>query len=312
MTLPLKYRPTTLDKFIGSTPTIRALKGVLSREIKDVPHVFLFTGPAGCGKTTLARIVMSELDCKDTDLTELDAAHMRGVDMVREVRRQMHYRPTLGKTRGWILDECHKLTTDAKEMFLKALEDTPDHVFFALSTTEPQAFKPTFMRRCMRFEVRPLSEVALVKYLRKIARKEGVEVPKKVRHQIARDSIGSPGMALMLLDKIIGLDEDEMLEAAKQAALEESETIELCRALINKASWPEVARILRGMDTSKAEMIRQSVTRYMVPAVLNGGRGEQRAAIILKKLVQYTAYNFDMMTLVSVMHEICRSPKGKR
>lgn len=267
MSLHLDYRPDNTESMVGNEDTLAAFESIFKRKSK--PHAFLFTGPAGSGKTTLARIAVDLLDCCESEFTELDAADFRGIDMVRDLRRKMHYRPSRGPCRVWLLDECHKLTTDAQEALLKALEDTPKHIYLLLATTNPEKLKTTLKRRCTPFELSALSVSQIKTHLSEVSDEEKKKVPDEVLKQISQDCIGSLGMALMLLDKIIDMPKKQMLAAAKRAAAEESETIELCRALIKKAPWKSITKILRGL-TAEPETARRNVLGYCNSVILNG------------------------------------------
>jgi DNA polymerase-3 subunit gamma/tau len=277
MPLHLDYRPDDTESMVGNETTIAAFESIFRR--KNKPHAFLFTGPSGCGKTTLARVAVKALDCHESEYTECDAADFRGIEMVRDLRRKMHYMPSRGSCRVWLLDECHKLTPEAQEALLKALEDTPKHVYLLLATTNPEKLKTTLKRRCTPFEMSALSTSQLKEYMEEICDEEKKKVPQEVLKQIASDSIGSLGMALMLLDKIIDMPPKKMLEAAKRAALEESETIELCRALIKKAKWKIIASILKNL-TAEPETTRRTVLGYCNSVILNGESG--RAFLIME------------------------------
>ena len=137
MSLYLKYRPNSFDEMVGNEDVVQVLKSQLKG--KQTPHSILFHGPTGCGKTTLGRIVANELGAKGSDLREVDSADFRGIDTIRDIRKQSTYKPLESPCRVWILDEVHKLTNDAQNAMLKALEDTP-----AMSTTyfalHPQNF----------------------------------------------------------------------------------------------------------------------------------------------------------------------------
>lgn len=109
------YRPRTFDEVVGNKEAIRTLESFIKRDISEVPHAFLFSGPSGCGKTTLARILAKKLGCSDANFVEIDSADFRGIDTIREIRRQMRLAPVGGGScRVWLIDECHKLTGDAQ------------------------------------------------------------------------------------------------------------------------------------------------------------------------------------------------------
>ena len=127
MGLYQKYRPTNLKDFFGNDGLKRDLKPFLEGR-RTPPKSILFTGPSGCGKTTLARILAYTIGCAEGDINELDTADFRGIDSIRDIRRQMNLVPLGGQARVWILDECHKLTNDAQNALLKALENPPAHV----------------------------------------------------------------------------------------------------------------------------------------------------------------------------------------
>lgn len=258
--LHIKYRPRSLKRFYGNETAVSSLSAVLSQE--DPPHTYLFSGPTGCGKTTLGRITAKMLDCADDDYTEVDSADFRGIDTVRDIRRNMYYAPLIGSRRVWLIDECHKMTNDAQNALLKALEDPPAHVYFILCTTEPEKLLKTIVGRCSHYVVSPLTDRQLEKLLKRVCKAEKKKVPQEVIEQIIEDSLGHPRNALQTLGQVINLDQDEMLEASQKATEEVSQSIELCRALFKKSSWKKVAAILKSMDKSDPESVRRHVLGY--------------------------------------------------
>ncbi len=263
MSLITKYRRKRLEDMLGNENVVNSLVAMRDNK-KDIAHSFLFIGPSGCGKTTFGRIVATELlHCHSDDMVEVDAAQYTGIDTIREIRRKMRYKPMKGKSRVWLLDECHQLSGAAQESLLKALEEPPSHVYFILCTTEPNKLKNTLKRRCSTHEVSPLSERDIIRLLKKVEKQEGAEkLGKEVCRQIARDSLGHPGMALQILDSVIAMPEEKRLEAAKQSAEAQSETIELCRALLRKKPWRAVNRILKGLQREEPERVRRAVLGY--------------------------------------------------
>ena len=273
MALYHKYRPKKFSEIAGehNKDVARSLQSLLKRENRRrIPHAFLFTGPSGCGKTTLARILRRELGCSDVDYREIDSADFRGIDTIREIRRQIQYRPLSGDCRVWLLDECHKLSNDAQNALLKALEDTPEHVYFVLCTTDPQKLLRTIRGRCTQFEVSTLTEQEMVRLLKSVTKREKKKASPKTLRQIAQDSLGHPRDALQLLDKIIDLPLEKQLKIAKRTAEKQNEVIELCRALMKNRGWNVIRKILRGLSTEDPERVRRAGLGYCNSTLLNG------------------------------------------
>lgn len=279
MSLYLKYRPDTLTKLLGNSEITESITKMLSNKSK-CPHVFLLHGPTGCGKTTIARIIAKELDCVGLDLIEVDSAQFRGIDTVREIRKQTTFKPIEGSCRVWIIDECHKLTNDAQNALLKILEDTPTHVYFVLCTTEPQKLLPTLKGRCSQFQVKTLTDNQMMFLLRSVVKSEGGSLQKVVYDQIIQDSLGHPRNALQVLDQVLGVDEEKRLDIAKRSAEEQSQSIELCRALLSQAGWGKVMKILDGIKDQDPESIRRHVLGYCQAILLKGEN--DRAGLVLE------------------------------
>lgn len=280
MPLHLDHRPKTLKKVVGQEATVAALKSVLERE--DIPHAFLFHGPSGCGKTTLARIVAKKLGASEMDIKEMNVADIRGIDNVREITRSMTLRPMGGQARVWILDEAAQLSKDAQNALLKPLEDCPAHVYFMLCTTDPQKLIATVKNRCSQFALTLVSDEELTELLSSVAAKEGVEIPESVINSIVAASGGSPRSALVQLDKVKDLDDDEMEKAVSRIDTNASAAIDLCRALLkDKPSWPEIAKVLSNLAGGEPEQIRMAVLGYC-NAILLKGKFNGRACLVME------------------------------
>jgi len=284
MSLYRTYRPADLDDVRGNAEIVETLKNMLDKEnIETCPHVFLFHGPTGCGKTTIARIIASRLGSSGADLREVDSADFRGIDTIRDIRRNSGFKPIESSCRVWIIDECHKMTNDAQNAFLKILEDTPPHVYFILCTTEPQKLLATIKGRCSQFQVKPLTDNQMYGLLRFVVKKEGEDLSKDIYDQIIQDSLGHPRNALQILEQVLHADEDRRLEVAKQTAEQQSQILELCQALLKNAPWSAINKILTGLKDQDPETIRRSVLGYCQGVLLRSDM--VRAGLIMEEFI---------------------------
>jgi DNA polymerase-3 subunit gamma/tau len=267
--LHLKYRPDSFEEFIGSNATITSLQSIIQRDKGEV-RVFLFTGPSGCGKTTLARIIAKELKCSDRDFQEYNSANVRGIDTIREIANNCRYAPLSGKIKIYLLDEIHKATNDAQNALLKLLEDTPSHVRFILCTTDPDKLLKTIKTRCSSFQVSSLKITNIVKLLDWVCEEEKVEVDQKVINKIAESCDGSPRQALVMLDQIIDIEDEEIaFKAILDSTIDERNILDLCRKLLGTGKrWAELSQILKVID-EEPEKCRYAILSYLSKVLLN-------------------------------------------
>ena len=302
--LYLRHRPTDWDEVKGNEGLITTLSKMVENKEK-CPHVFILTGPSGCGKTTIGRIIANKLGCDESDFNEIDSADFRGVDTIRELRTKIQYQPSRGSCRVWLLDEVHKLTNDAQSAALKMFEDTPSHVYFILCTTDPQKLLPTILGRCSQFQVSLLSDEDMRLLLRQTSRKEGVKIEKEVIDQIIQDAQGHARNALNTLDQVLVADPEQRINIAIKYAEEQSQTIELCRALLSKGMvWKKVANILTGLRDQDPEGIRRAVLGYCQAILLKADN--EQAGMVMECFIE-NLYNSGFPGLVYACYRVIKN-----
>ena len=275
--LHIKYRPKTLDEVVGQDHVVKSLKALFK---KNVPHAFLFTGNAGCGKTTLARIVAAKLGCVDAQngLLEIDAAKNTGVDDMRTVADGLIYQ-SLGrnKRKFIIIDEAHMLSKSAWNSLLKIVEEPPEHVYWAFCTTEPSKVIKTVRTRTHAYELRDVRGSVLTDLVKSVAKEEKIKLDKKAYNLIAKESDGSPRQALVYLSMAANCESLEEVTALLGSATESGEIIDLCRLLVSgKAKWANIQPLLNKLTDKNNESIRLVVVNYTSKVLL--GTSDSRKA----------------------------------
>ncbi|MBT7929472.1 AAA family ATPase [Candidatus Peregrinibacteria bacterium] len=264
--LHTKHRPQDFKEVIGNKHIVESLESLFD-DGKSVAHTFLFHGPSGCGKTTFARIIASKLNCSEFDFVEINAGNNRGIGTAREVLKTVEYKPMQGDTKVILLDEVHQTTKDFQNALLKILEDTPRHAYFILCTTDPRKLLTTIRNRCVTYEVEPLGRKNLTKLLNQIVKKEGGKLKDEVADKLVKKAEGCPRQLLVLLQQVINMSEKNQLKAIKTFKTQEQKVIDLCRAILVKKKWGEIAKILRGIDEDP-EYVRRAILGYMNSVML--------------------------------------------
>jgi len=217
-----KWRPQTLSEVLGQDPVTQTLRHAV--ESGKIVHAYLFCGPRGTGKTSMARILAKAVNCPDQaggepcnacdmcrsitegralDVIEIDAASNRGIDEIRSLREKANYAPNLARYKVYIVDEVHMLTEAACNALLKTLEEPPGHVVFVLATTEAHKVMSTIVSRCQRFNFRRLGQTEIMDKLQRICEKEGVHIEPDSLKLIARGATGSLRDAENILQQMI-------------------------------------------------------------------------------------------------------------
>ncbi|MBE7503742.1 MAG: DNA polymerase III subunit gamma/tau [Verrucomicrobiales bacterium] len=227
-----KYRPQRFAEVVGQEHVTRTLANAIDQN--RIAHAYLFCGPRGTGKTTIARIFAKALNCtggpqadfdvadprcveiaegRSLDVLEIDGASNNGVEQVRELRETCRFAPASSRFKIYIIDEVHMLTAAAFNALLKTLEEPPAHVKFMFATTDPEKVLPTILSRCQRFDLRRIPAALIVQHLTGIAQQEGVTVDDAALHAIARGADGGMRDAESTLDQLISFCGREITEA---------------------------------------------------------------------------------------------------
>ena len=251
-----KYRPQDFDEVVGQEGVVRTLTNAISHG--QIRQAYLFAGPRGTGKTSLARILAKALNCEQgptskpdktchacrtiaegnsLDVVEMDAASQRGIDDVREIRERVVLQPVEGRYKVYILDEAHQLTDAAFNALLKLIEEPPPHLVFIFCTTDLSKMLATVRSRCQTFSFSRPRLAELVALLRRVADGEGIEAPDAALSLIARAARGSYRDAISTLDQLAAATEkDVSVQAVLQllGAVEEEALFRLCDLIVDR------------------------------------------------------------------------------
>lgn len=220
------YRPSRFDEVVGQEYIVKILKNTIKN--KRIAHAYLFAGPRGTGKTTIAKLFAKAINCEDfneeacdncpsclafkennhPDIIELDAASNNSVDDIREIIEQVPYSPIVGKYKVYIIDEVHMLSSSAFNALLKTLEEPPAHVVFILATTDPQKIIPTVLSRCQRYNFSKISNLNMEKKMVEILNKEHLQYENKALDEVAMLAEGGMRDALSILEQILSYNND--------------------------------------------------------------------------------------------------------
>ncbi|MFP4077510.1 MAG: DNA polymerase III subunit gamma/tau [Candidatus Izemoplasmataceae bacterium] len=255
------YRPRDFDEIAGQEHITRTFKNALSKN--KLAHAYLFSGPRGTGKTSVAKIIAKAVNCENApvknpcntcdvcqgienntinDVIEIDAASNNGVDEIREIRDKVKYLPGVANYKVYIIDEVHMLSTGAFNALLKTLEEPPKHAIFILATTEPHKVPATIHSRCQRFDFRGIQSSEMLKRLELIIDKESIEIDEDAKRLIVESSAGGMRDAISLLDQVMAFSEGPITKDA----------IHAIRGTVAEETILEIAKAIRDEDAVKA------------------------------------------------------------
>lgn len=273
-----KYRPTNFIELIGQNHIKQTIQNAL--KLAKFSHAYMFTGPRGTGKTTIAKLIATSLNCENlnnegepcnecsqckairgnshADVLEIDAASNNGVEQIREIREQVAYAPGTGKYKVYIIDEVHMLSTGAFNALLKTLEEPPKHVIFILATTDVHKVPTTIISRCQRFDFRRIGPRDIIERLRHVAIKEEVKIEEEALQLLGMLAQGGMRDALSLMDQTIAfatnetITKDDVSEVVGRISIEK---IEACIGDLLKGNTIEILNLINQVILNGKEPI---------------------------------------------------------
>ena len=287
MELHIRYRPTTIDGIVGQPAAVSVMK----KWGDSPPHVVMLHGPVGTGKTTAALALMNGLGAtkKNGNLYEINAADDTGVDNVRRTLDRMGYRG-LGKKvagkdpiRAWVWDEVHLLSGQAMSALLSDTEKMPPHAYFVFTTSHPHKVLPSLRSRCTQVEMKAVPDAALKQLAASVAKAEKPRVPvsDKVIAELVARAGGCARHVLVELGKVLPLATDAERIAAIVDIQTEQQAIDLCRLLMKRPAWADVAKMIKAIKAggSDHENVRRVCLGY-ADAILTSGKRDKMAESI--------------------------------
>lgn len=274
-----KYRSKNLDEIVGQAHITTILKNAIDRG--KVSHAYLFTGPRGVGKTSIARILAHEInnlpyneESTHLDIIEIDAASNNGIDDVRDLREKARLAPAAADKKIYIIDEVHMLSKPAFNALLKTLEEPPEHVVFILATTDVEKLPATIVSRTQRFNFKSINTEDAIKHLKQIAKKESIKISDEALAMIAQRGEGSFRDSISLLDQMSSLANDK-----------EGITAELIEASLGLAPNTAIEKLLHAIDNNNFEVVVNTLDHLYQGGVDSVVLSKQLLDSIVKQLI---------------------------
>jgi DNA polymerase-3 subunit gamma/tau len=311
-----KYRPTSFKDTVGQEHITKTLEHALKSG--KISHAYLFTGPRGIGKTSVARILAHEVngleytdDSIHLDIIEIDAASNRRIDEIRELRDKVHISPTSAKYKVYIIDEVHMLTREAFNALLKTLEEPPAHCIFILATTEVHKLPETIISRTQRFSFNPVMTKLAAKHLGKIAKKEQIDITQEALELLAQHGEGSFRDSISLLDQLSNTKDEITAETVRSSlGLPELSAITELVEIIGSGDSGKLLESLEKLNTQgiNSAAIAKELGMQLRKKLINGS-SEEWIPKLLRDLLEVSASTHPSENLEIALLEATASNK---
>jgi len=311
-----KYRSRSFDEVVGQDHITKTLKNAIKNG--KISHAYLFTGPHGVGKTSVARILAHEINALPysderihLDIIEIDAASNSGVDEIRELRERVHIAPTSAKYKVYIIDEVHMLSRQAFNALLKTLEEPPAHCIFILATTEAHKLPDTIVSRTQRFGFKPVSKQQSAEHLGYIAKKEGIDITQAALDLLADFGAGSFRDSISLLDQLSGSKKVDESEVRRMLGLPPAEAVNNLLGQIQAGDSKEVLGTLDSLRDQAVDsaVLAKQLSRALRTQLLEGNNDDWLPAL-LKELLSVPASNDPDSYLEICLLEVANNNSG--
>ncbi len=317
-----KYRSKSLDEVVGQEHITSTLKNALKKGA--ISHAYLFTGPRGVGKTSVARILAYEInglpydeEATHLDIIEIDAASNRRIDEIRDLREKVHIAPTSAKYKVYIIDEVHMLTREAFNALLKTLEEPPEHVVFILATTEAHKVPETIISRTQRFSFRPIGQEQAIAHLKQIAKKEKLPIDDGALTLLAQHGKGSFRDSISMLDQIAGFGADQITATDVESLLGVPNQ-DLLMSLLSSIASGNVDKLFETTTLLREQGANPATTAQELISILRKQVIEQSGIItpydavdLMKSLLSLTGSNSSFVAIeVGLLDAIKFSPQN--